>query len=221
MKVNIGPHPHWWTAYTFEKWFLQKHHGKFHWEVKDEELTKIDHVVEWICDKWQVVLNATINKIGQKRKVKIRIDEYDTWNMDNTLAMIIVPMLEQLKATKHGTPWTEDEDVPEHLRSTAAKPLTQKQIDEGSCDDNHDARWEWILDEMIWAFKTHIDDTWDDQFYSGEHDISWVKNEQGYSEMVTGPNDTWKVDREGLEADKKRRANGFRLFGKYYQALWD
>jgi hypothetical protein len=30
-----------------------------------------------------------------------------------------------------------------------------------------------------------------------------------------------KVDRAGLEAYQKRMANGFRLFGKYYQGLWD
>jgi len=30
-----------------------------------------------------------------------------------------------------------------------------------------------------------------------------------------------KVDREGLKAHQDRKANGFRLFGKYYQALWD
>ena len=30
-----------------------------------------------------------------------------------------------------------------------------------------------------------------------------------------------KVDHEGLDAHNKRMENGFRLFGKYYQNLWD
>ena len=30
-----------------------------------------------------------------------------------------------------------------------------------------------------------------------------------------------KVDRAGLDAHEKRKQNGFRLFGKYYQGLWD
>jgi len=33
--------------------------------------------------------------------------------------------------------------------------------------------------------------------------------------------DKLKVDREGLEAHQKRKANGYRLFGRYYQNLWD
>ena len=45
MRVYIGKYPHWWTAYTFEKWFLQKHHKKFHWEINDEEITKIDEAM--------------------------------------------------------------------------------------------------------------------------------------------------------------------------------
>jgi hypothetical protein len=30
-----------------------------------------------------------------------------------------------------------------------------------------------------------------------------------------------KVDREGLDAWQARKANGYRLFGKYYEGLWD
>ena len=30
-----------------------------------------------------------------------------------------------------------------------------------------------------------------------------------------------KVDWDGLKAWQKRKENGFRLFGKYYEALWD
>ena len=30
-----------------------------------------------------------------------------------------------------------------------------------------------------------------------------------------------KIDQPGLKAHQDRKANGFRLFGKYYQGLWD
>jgi hypothetical protein len=50
----------------------------------------------------------------------IKIDKWDTWSMDHTLSPIILPMLKQLKEVKHGAPNVEDEDVPEHLRSTSA-----------------------------------------------------------------------------------------------------
>ena len=37
-----------------------------------------------------------------KQKQKICIHKYDTWSMDHTLAHIVLPMLVQLKRTKHG-----------------------------------------------------------------------------------------------------------------------
>ncbi len=42
--------------------------------------------------------------------------------MDYTLSHIVVPMLKQLKETKHGAPFVDDEDVPEELKSTSAPP---------------------------------------------------------------------------------------------------
>ena len=38
------------------------------------------------------------------RKIDVRIDKFDTWSLDHTLANIILPALLQLKATKHGIP---------------------------------------------------------------------------------------------------------------------
>ena len=53
-----------------------------------------------------------------KQKTSIRIDNYDTWSMDHTLAPIILPMLVQLKATKHGAPMVDMEDVPREYTKT-------------------------------------------------------------------------------------------------------
>jgi hypothetical protein len=39
--------------------------------------------------------------------------------------------------------------------------------------------------------------------------------------MKEGPNHTYKFDYDGYEKVAKRIENGFRLFGKYYQGLWD
>lgn len=118
----------------------------------------------------------------RERKIRVRIDKYDTWSMDHTLAHIIHPMLVQLQATKHGAPDVDDEDVPEELRSTSAPPKEN----DWDVDDNHFRRWDWVLNEMILAFESHINDDYD----------------------------------ELLDSDERRR-NGFRLFGKYYQGLWD
>jgi len=157
----------------------------------------------------------------------VKIDRWDTWSMDHTLAHIVLPMLKQLKATKHGAPFVDDEDVPEHLRSTAA-PAKENEWD---TDANHFARWDWAMNEMIFAFECKVDDSWQDAFRSGEHDILWVpvdadgnevaKGDHKFTEMRRGPNDTYQCDYDGMKVVEARVQNGFRLFGKYYQGLWD
>ena len=39
-----------------------------------------------------------------ERKIDIKIDNFDTWNLDHTMAMILYPALLQLKEIKHGLP---------------------------------------------------------------------------------------------------------------------
>lgn len=153
----------------------------------------------------------------KKRKIKVRIDKYDTWSMDQTLAYIVLPMLKQLKETKHGSPHVDDEDVPENLRSTNAPPKEN----DWEIDDNHHARWDWVLDEMIFAFENKLDNSWEDQFRSGEIEFVFKKLEDGNSQMLRGPNDTSKTDWDGIKKYQSRISNGFRLFGKYYEGLWD
>jgi hypothetical protein len=93
-----------------------------------------------------------------KRKISIKLDKYDTWNMDHTLSLIILPMLKQLKETKHGSPFVDDIDVPEHLRSFNAAPKEN----DWDTDEFFFARWDWVMDEMIWTFETHIEDNYFD-----------------------------------------------------------
>jgi len=172
-----------------------------------------------------------------ERQIDIHIDPYDTWSMDHTLAVIILPMLRQLKQTQHGAPVVEDSDVPDELKSTSAPPKEN----EWDVDQNHFKRWDWVMDEMIFAFEAHNDDNWDSQFYSGEADYLFQPcDENGspigepvklgdtdpdvsyeYSTMVHGPNHTLVHDIESHKKMDDRIANGFRLFGKYYRSLWD
>jgi hypothetical protein len=121
----------------------------------------------------------------------------------------------------------DDEDVPDHLKSTAA-PAKENEWD---TDANHFARWSYVLDEMIFAFSRKVDDSWQDEFRSGDIDMLWVpvdaagnevaKGEHKFYQMKYGPNNTYKCDYEGMKVVEARIQNGFRLFGKYYQNLWD
>jgi hypothetical protein len=143
------------------------------------------------------------------RRVKITIDPHDTWSMDHTLALIIVPMLKQLKATKHGAPFVDDEYVPEHLRSTAAAPKEN----EWDTDTNHFKRWDYVLDEMIWAMEQIVAHDNEAQFY----DMSNVNEEARIMEQI----DAILCDRAGLQKHHERIANGTKLFGIFFQSLWD
>jgi hypothetical protein len=184
-------------------------------EVWSDRLTPLSRAIQWLLDRVD-------------RKIDyVKIDRWDTWSMDHTLGLIALPMLKQLKKDKHGAPLVDDEDVPDELKSTSA-PAKENEYD---IDDNHFKRWDWAMDEMIFAFEHKLDDSWQDAYRSGEHDLVWVpidaagnvvpKGEHKYYRMEHGPKDTYKCDYDGIAVVEARIQNGFRLFGKYYQSLWD
>lgn len=152
---------------------------------------------------------------GDNQDTVIQIHDYDVWSMDHTLAKIIEPMLIKLANSKHGAPIVDNQDVPKELH--APDSWYKHNMD---TDPEHFKRWNWVINEMIWAFhQKNID--WEKEYYSGEPDIYFEDIGNGYSEMKRGPNDTFKVDHEGMKKHQERMTNGFRLFGKYYENLWD
>jgi hypothetical protein len=218
MKVYFGPYKNWVGPHQIAKTIL-------FWMDKDddrvynfgEQLDKIPGLTKfclWVEERRQ-------------RRINVRIDKYDTWSMDHTLAYIILPMLKQLKETKHGSPLVEDEDVPDEFKSTSAPPKK----DDWDVDDNHFKRWDWVLDEMIFAFECKLNDSWDDEFWTGEWGKSeFVETDEEYLNPLT--NKTEKLytmtntgnrtcDWEARQKVQNRITNGFRLFGKYYENLWD
>lgn len=216
MKVYIGPYPTDWLRCRIHDRYMHKKYG---WDWPDaDEYTRYEKFLDKLEDVIQTIYNSTINKIicHRKRKISIRVDRSDTWSMDHTLALIILPMLKQLRDEKHGAPLVDDKDVPKELRSTSAPPREN----EWDTDDNHFKRWDWILGEMIHAFECTVDEDWEDQFHTGQHDTRWVK-EGKYYRMEKGPNDTHAFDKKSYDKAWARRNNGLKLFGKYYHNLWD
>jgi len=221
MKINIGNYTSWFGPFQFvelltpifgEERIERFTDTKFFEKVSDFTMP----IFEYIEDK-------------KKRKEYIKIERWDTWSADHTLSMIITPMLKQLKETKHGAPGVDDDDVPNNLKSTSAKELTKAEKDNGTTDEYFFERWDYVLDEMIWAMTEIHNDDGDSQFHTGESDIIWkeVKCPDSNSEddicheMLKGPNDTSKWDKEGHIKYNERISNGTRLFGKYYRSLWD
>ena len=202
MKVYLSKYRyHWISPYTV----LEK---VFFWREIDYDEPIID---KWsdrltpICQGIQKVLDFIHPKINY-----VKIDRWDTWSMDYTLSFIVVPMLKQLKETKHGAPFVDDEDVPEELKSISAPP---KENDYDT-DENHFKRWDWALNEMIWSFEQNLDTNSEEKFF--DH-AEWDEKEKDFGKNLH----KIKIDQVGLKVHQDRKANGFRLFGKYYQGLWD
>ena len=212
MKVNIGPYLSWWGPYQIAD--LLRHFG-----VNDdrrhrigERLSKtwVNTVCEWIHSK-------------RKRTIKIRIDAYDSWSADSTLALIAAPLLEQLKATNHGIPgrlYECDEFDREKTRfykevigrdymADAVTDPVQDEKDRLRCEEI----WNEIQDEIIFALKELNNDDGETQFYS--KDFGMNVGEGGVVAF------RGEVDHEGLAAYHKRINNGLVLFGRYFRNLWD
>ena len=202
MKVYLSKYRyHWISPYTvLEKVFFWR-------EINYDEpiIDKWSDRLAPICQGIQKVLDFIHPKINY-----VKIDRWDTWSMDYTLSFIVVPMLKQLKETKHGAPFVDDEDVPEELKSTSAPPKEN----DWDTDENHFKRWDWALNEMIWAFEQNLDDKSEEKFFD---DAKWDPKEKDFNKNLH----KIKIDQVGLKAHHDRKANGFRLFGKYYSGLWD
>ena len=249
MRVKIAPYKNWFGPYQLAEKLM-------FWVPKEKDEYGIPHTAhrvhefgEWLAhgsiepdvtpdnptEKWDKDRPITLLyrfllwiDSKKKRKIQVQIDRWDTWNMESTLGYIVRPMLKQLKEEKHGAPFVDDKDVPKELRSTSAPPLSEEDKNVGATDDLHFKRWDWVLDEMIFAFKNKIDEDWTQQFHSGTTD--WYSEASTFDEatgkallfeLKRGPNDTAKIDMKGMRAYQKRITNGFRLFGKYYENLWD
>jgi hypothetical protein len=155
----------------------------------------------------------------RKRHISVKPDYWDHWGADETMSMLILPILKNLRLEKHGAGSVADEDVPAGFRSTDAPPREN----EWDIDANHFRRYEWMLDEVIWALEQlQSGDDWEEQFHTGNIDFFYEKIDgTEYSEMKHGPNHTHQFDVEGYKAYSARIDNGLRLMGTYWRTFWD
>ena len=126
------------------KVFIGKYRGNFFGADIDKFCEKIgfsEKASERICDflwftcKIDKIATFWYDVYSSKRKVKIRVDKYDTYNFDNTLATIILPCLKQYRSNSFSIFIADKGDAP--------------------CTYYNDdfKRWEWIVDQMIYSFN--------------------------------------------------------------------
>lgn len=251
MKVYIGKGVDWFGPYQMAELIC-------FWAKKEEDEFGFKHTADWVhnfgkflahgfykeTEQEKLMFNEDIPKTWlykllewiHSKKIDpkyIKIDYWDTWSMDHTLSPIILPMLKQLKATKHGSGQVDMEDVPEYMRTSSFEDYENQKCFEFYHEDVekrkydvHD-RWDWVLDEMIFAFDHMVDTSWEDKYHQGKIQYLSVPckwDEDGKPtmyQMKNGPEHTHTCDYEGLAEEWKRVDNGLRLFGKYYRGLWD
>lgn len=216
MKVKLRKPVSWFGPYQLAE-------ALCFWAPKEQDEIGFDRTPDWVHDfgtflaggdKQDSLLTKFLQWFDKVRrqlpwnKDVVKIDYWDSWSCDTTLSPIILPMLKQLKENKHGYGFIEDEDVPKHLRSIYALPKEQY-----DWDGNAAARYEWVLDEMIWAFEQLCNDDHDAQFF----DHSGVDMDLPFMDQIGKT----KIDMVGLNAHNKRIDNGLRLFGTYFRTLWD
>lgn len=181
MIVKIGKYISWWGPYQIANLLRYVGVSKDKCHSIGEKLadTKLADLCEWIHSK-------------RTRTVKIKIHNYDTWNLDDTLSMIILPLLFEFRKNKSGYPMVADEYVPEALQSKNARP----KVNEYDPDNLAPARWDYVLEEIMYAFRyTNIENMHMERFDSFDSNT--------------------RIELE------KRVQNGFKLFGIFYRAMWD
>lgn len=133
----------------------------------------------------------------------VKIDRWDTWSMDHTLAPIILPMLKQLKDTKHGVPaeFVHGKDGCTEIPFEIAKK-----------------KWDNVLDQMIWSFEQIVDDDNDEQFFTDDPTGPVDKSLKSLLREDYVPQ---KYDREGHLKHNRKIQRGLDLFGRHFRSLWD
>ncbi len=128
----------------------------------------------------------------KERKVDVKIDKYDYWNLDSTLAHIIVPALKQFRANINSIPG----DFSAKLHNESYSQLSFDFINETykEAEEIVFNQWKETVDKMIWSFEQILADD----------------NEEQYI-----------IDKKVYQIYRERIQEGLDLFAKYYTALWD
>lgn len=136
----------------------------------------------------------------KQRKIRVKIDPWDTWSMDDTLAHIIWPMLLQIKKNNRGFPSTLLPDnwnvLNEEERDAAEKWAGE--------------RWREILDKMIFSFEMIIEDHEDRALLAALYKDTEAPSDEAWAEYRKKHQDRSDKIQEGLD-----------LFGMHLRDLWE
>ncbi len=143
------------------------------------------------------------------RKVSIKIHQYDCWDAYATVAKILVPLINRVKADRHGYPCGLNANDPnDHT-------------------DDGDKLWGAILNKILWSMEELASDRpnkpkfFEDKSLTRKQQTKriWAIFEKKVerTDLEIKKDDEWC---ETVEVYNKRVQEGCDLLGKYFQNLW-
>lgn len=142
MKVYIGKQPQYIGRYELAKLLT-------FWARVPKTAENLRGIPDWVDDfgGWLISdkhdNDSRLQKLlywidsRRKRKIKIQIHDYDLLDTTDTLAIVILAVLKKFREVNtHSYATTPNRDAPPRL----------------SGEEFAEARWHYIVDEMIWAF---------------------------------------------------------------------
>jgi len=207
MKVYIGPYINYFGPYQLADLF----------RFVGVSEKKCEKIAEYLSDTGVAVILDKIHNL-RKRKEKVKIHKYDSYSADHTLALIILPVLKQLRESKHGSPG----DMPAFQQTSDYS--SQMCFDfyakeDGLAWDIGHYQWQEILDKMIWSFEQIVADDWENQYWEEEPELDMNSSIEDIKPVRWKK--TGKCDWIGMKKHQDRIQEGLELFGKYYTGLWD
>lgn len=139
------------------------------------------------------ILSKVLNKYNsyQKRKVYIKIDDYDVHNLDYTLSLIIEPALKKLLNDEWLSFKADNEDLPKELQIS---------------DDEY---------KLISFTYLENDPRLPEIYNRLEQQPKYIINKMIYAFNILNSTDSHEEEDYKKEIDE-----GLRLFGKYFRNLW-
>lgn len=183
MKYTYGKYITWVGPYQVANWLQHIGVSEEYCDIIGEKLSKT-----WFNDFCQWVHGK------KKQKIVVKMDNWDTWGADSMLSHIILPTLKTLKEKKQGTPFVYNCDLPDELKSSRDGNL----VDPGQDGNWNEDGWNYLMDEMIWAFERIQNDDMDEM------------------SIVDGT-----YDKDLYLQLSKRCDFGTTMFGKYIRSMWD
>jgi len=153
--------------------------------------------------------NYKSERAKKPRIEKVAVHPWDTYSADNTLALVIHPVLVAFKEDvkeKGAVPsdFLDPVDV-SAMTEEEAQALHEKMYNEALL------KWEGIIDQMIWSFGEVKGD------YAGEESFFKIKDTDA---DVMDLESRYDIDNNGLNDYYEKIDEGLKLFARYYRSLW-